>query len=73
VTTVMGLDQQHGQITAGWLDTTTGEVSRARIAPAGRAGVGCFAERFAARRLRSRRKRRRGGSSSKVQAAGARE
>ncbi len=36
---VMGLDQHRAQITADWLDTETGEVKRARVAPADRAGV----------------------------------
>src|SRR6188472_2631280 len=43
---VMGLDQHRAQITADWLDTDTGEVSRARVAPADRAGVRRFLERF---------------------------
>jgi hypothetical protein len=34
---VMGLDQHRAQITAEWLDTETGEVSRSRISPAHRA------------------------------------
>ena len=34
MTIVMGLDQHRGQITAEWIDTETGEVSRARVAPA---------------------------------------
>src|SRR4051812_22032371 len=42
----MGLDQHRAQITADWLDTASGEVSRARIAPADRAGVCRFAGRF---------------------------
>jgi transposase len=46
VTIVMGLDQHRAQITAEWLDTSTGEVGRARIAPAHRAGVRRFVERF---------------------------
>jgi transposase len=46
VTIVMGLDQHRAQITADWLDTATGEVSRARVAPADRAGVRRFAGRF---------------------------
>src|SRR3954451_17594512 len=46
VAIVMGLDQHRAQITADWLDTATGEVSRARIAPADRAGVQRFAGRF---------------------------
>src|SRR6188472_1263089 len=43
----MGLDQHRAQITADWLDTDSGEVSRARVAPADRAGVRRFLERFA--------------------------
>ena len=39
---VMGLDQHRAQISAEWIDTITGEVSRARIAPADRAGVRKF-------------------------------
>jgi transposase len=46
VTIVMGLDQHRAQITAEWLDTASGEVSRARVAPADRAGVRRFAARF---------------------------
>src|SRR3954463_3108578 len=42
----MGLDQHRAQITAEWIDTATGEVSRARVAPADRAGVRRFAARF---------------------------
>ena len=37
MTIVMGLDQHRAQITADWVDTSTGEVSRARVAPADRA------------------------------------
>ena len=48
---VMGLDQHRAQITADWLDTDSGEVSRARVAPADRAGVRRFLERFAGREL----------------------
>ena len=46
MTIVMGLDQHRAQITAEWLDTSTGEISRARVAPAHRAGVRRFVERF---------------------------
>ena len=46
MTIVMGLDQHRAQITADWVDTSTGEVSRARVAPADRAGVRRFLERF---------------------------
>jgi transposase len=51
VTIVMGLDQHRAQITAEWLDTASGEISRARIAPADRAGVRRFAGRFRGRPL----------------------
>ena len=46
MTIVMGLDQHRAQVTAEWLDTATGEISRKRIAPADRAGVRRFAGRF---------------------------
>ena len=46
MTIVMGLDQHRAQITAEWLDTSTAEISRARVAPAHRAGVRRFVERF---------------------------
>jgi transposase len=42
----MGLDQHRAQITAEWLDTSSGELARARMAPADRAGVRRFAARF---------------------------
>src|SRR5829696_790100 len=42
----MGLDQHRAQITAEWVDTSTGGSSRARVAPADRAGVRRFLERF---------------------------
>src|SRR3954466_14292388 len=42
----MGLDQHRAQVTADWLDTASGEVSRARVAPADRAGVRRFLARF---------------------------
>ncbi len=51
VTIVMGLDQHRAQITAEWLDTETGEVSRARVSPADRAGVRRFLARFAGQQL----------------------
>ena len=47
----MGLDQHRAQITAEWLDTATGEVGRARVAPGHRAGVRRFLARFAGREL----------------------
>ncbi len=51
MTIVMGLDQHRAQITAEWIDTSTGELSRKRIAPADRAGVRAFAGRFCGREL----------------------
>jgi transposase len=51
VTIVMGLDQHRAQITAEWLDTATGEISRARVAPADRDAVRRFAARFHGREL----------------------
>jgi len=48
---VMGLDQHRAQITADWIDTATGEIDRARIAPADRAGVRRFLGRFAGQPL----------------------
>jgi transposase len=46
VSIVMGLDQHRGQITGEWIDTETGEVQRARVAPADRAAVRKFLSRF---------------------------
>ena len=43
---VMGLDQHRAQITAEWIDTDTGEISRGRVVPADRAGVRRFLARF---------------------------
>jgi transposase len=51
VTIVMGLDQHRAQITADWLDTETGEVKRARVAPADREGVRGFLSRFGGQEL----------------------
>jgi transposase len=51
VTIVMGLDQHRAQITAEWLDTSTGELSRRRVAPADRDGVRRFAAHFRGREL----------------------
>ena len=48
---VMGLDQHRAQITADWLETETGEVKRSRVAPADRAGVRRFLERFRGQEL----------------------
>ena len=46
-----GLDQHRAQVTADWLDIETGEVSRARVVPADRAGVRRFLARLAGQRL----------------------
>src|SRR3954464_10085945 len=51
VTIVMGLDQHRAQITADWVDASTGEVSRARVAPADRVGVREFLGRFRGQEL----------------------
>ena len=48
---VMGLDQHRAQITAEWIETETGEVRRGRVAPADRAAVRRFVERFRGQRL----------------------
>jgi transposase len=51
MTIVMGLDQHRAQITAEWIDTDTGELARARLAPAHRDPVRRFLARFAGREL----------------------
>src|SRR5665213_2438197 len=51
VTIVMGLDQHRAQITAEWIDTSTGEIARGRVRPADRAGVRRFVERFRGQEL----------------------
>jgi transposase len=51
VTIVMGLDQHRAQITTEWVDTSTGEVSRARVRPADRAHVRRFLQRFRGQQL----------------------
>jgi transposase len=48
---VMGLDQHRAQVTAEWVDLSTGEISRGRVAPADRAAVRRFLGRFAGREL----------------------
>jgi transposase len=48
---VMGLDQHRAQITAEWIDTSTGEVRRTRVAPAHRESVRRFVGRFRGREL----------------------
>jgi transposase len=51
VSIVMGLDQHRGQITGEWVDTETGEVQRARVSPADRAGVREWLSRFRGQQL----------------------
>lgn len=51
MTIVMGMDQHRAQITSEWVDTESGEVERARVSPADRAGVRRFLERFAGQEL----------------------
>jgi transposase len=51
VTIVMGLDQHRAQITSEWIDASTGEISRARVAPADRTHVRRFLGRFRGREL----------------------
>ncbi len=51
MTIVVGLDQHRAQITADWIDTDTGEISRARVSPAHRAGVRRFLDRFSEQKL----------------------
>jgi transposase len=48
---VVGLDQHRAQITAEWIETETGEVQRARVAPADRESVRRFLERFRGEQL----------------------
>jgi hypothetical protein len=48
---VMGLDQHRAKIAAEWIDTDTGEISRARVSPAHRDNVWKFFERFAGQPL----------------------
>jgi transposase len=51
VTILMGFDQHRAQITAEWVDTSTGEISRGRVRPADRAGVRRFLDRFRGQQL----------------------
>ena len=51
MTIVMGLDQHRAQITAEWIDTDTGEITRSRITPAHRQGVRRFCEKFRGQEL----------------------
>jgi hypothetical protein len=61
---VMGLDQHRGPITAEWIETETGEVRRARVAPAHREPVRRFLGRFRGEQLgwRWRRRQKQSGS-----------
>jgi transposase len=51
MTIVMGLDQHRAQITGEWIDTDTGELQRARVAPADRTAVRTFLTQFRGREL----------------------
>ncbi len=51
MTIVMGLDQHRAQITAEWIDIGTGEIGRARVAPAHREPVRRFLARFGGQEL----------------------
>src|SRR5260370_20324978 len=51
MTIVMGFDQHRAQITTEWLDSVTGEIGRARLAPAHRDRVRRFVGRFAGQDL----------------------
>jgi transposase len=51
MTIVMGLDQHRAQVTTEWVDTSTGEVSRARVTPAHRESVRRFLRRFGGQEL----------------------
>jgi hypothetical protein len=46
MTLVMGIDRHRAQISEEWIETITGEISRARVASADRAGVRRFLTRF---------------------------
>jgi transposase len=51
MTIVMGLDQHRAQVTVEWIDTETGELARARVAPAHREGIRRFLSRFSGQEL----------------------
>jgi len=63
VTIVMGLDQHRAQITAEWLDTSTGELSRSGSRPAIASGCGDSSSVFAASGSKPPWRRRRVGAS----------
>src|SRR6516225_1554122 len=46
MTILLGCDQHRARLTTEWVDASTGEVSRARVTPADRAGVRRFFGRF---------------------------
>ncbi len=48
---VMGMDQHRARVSAEWIDTITGEIFRARVAPADRGGVRKFFVQFEAQPL----------------------
>jgi hypothetical protein len=58
---VMGVDQHRAQITADWIDLDSGEISRARVTPADRAGCGGSLRGSLASSWRSRLRLRPGG------------
>ena len=64
----MGLDQHRAQISAEWLDTATGEVSRARVEPAHRQSVPRFLRRFCGQELEVALEATTGGRSMTSQA-----
>jgi len=47
----MGMDQHRARVSAEWIDTITGEIFRARVAPADRGGVRKFFVQFEAQPL----------------------
>src|SRR2546427_7865872 len=51
MTIVMGFDRHRARITTEWLDSMSGEIGRARIAPAHREGVRRFLGRLAGQEL----------------------
>jgi transposase len=51
VSIVMGLDQHRGQVTGEWIDTDSGEIQRSRVAPADRAAIRKFLQRFRGEKL----------------------
>jgi len=48
---VMGIDQHRAQITAEWIELVSGEIGRARVRTADRAGVRRFLARFSGQQL----------------------